>query len=61
MVEYDEIYPGYGFAGHKGYGCASHLASIAALGPCQIHRKTFGGVKEHICDSKRTLFAEARP
>ncbi len=61
MVEYDEIYPGYGFAGHKGYGCASHLASITALGPCQIHRKTFGGVKEHICDSKMTLFAEARP
>lgn len=48
MVEYDQQYPGYGFAGHKGYGCSSHLAAIAELGPCPIHRKTFRGVKEHV-------------
>ncbi|KAF0217582.1 MAG: ribonuclease [Geobacteraceae bacterium] len=48
MVEYDIQYPGYGFAEHKGYGCASHMAAIAALGPCDIHRKTFRGVKEHV-------------
>jgi ribonuclease HII len=48
MEEYDRQYPGYGFAGHKGYGCASHLAAIAALGPCPIHRRTFRGVKEHL-------------
>lgn len=48
MVEYDELYPGYGFAGHKGYGCASHLAAIAELSPCVLHRKTFRGVKEHV-------------
>lgn len=48
MVQYDVEYPGYGFASHKGYGAASHLAAIAELGPCPIHRKTFSGVKEHL-------------
>ena len=48
MMVYDQQFPGYGFAEHKGYGCASHLAAIARLGPCPIHRKTFKGVKEHV-------------
>ncbi|MBI5484313.1 MAG: ribonuclease HII [Deltaproteobacteria bacterium] len=48
MVEMDTLYPGYGFAGHKGYGSASHLEAIRRLGPCPIHRLTFGGVKEHV-------------
>lgn len=48
MVEYDAQYPGYGFADHKGYAAASHMAAIASLGPSPIHRKTFRGVKEHL-------------
>jgi ribonuclease HII len=48
MVEYDRQFPGYGFAAHKGYGCAAHLEAIAALGPCPIHRTTFRGVREHL-------------
>ena len=48
MMEYDRQYPGYGFAEHKGYGCASHLSAIAKLGPSPIHRKTFRGVKEYV-------------
>lgn len=48
MEEYDLLYPGYGFAGHKGYGSAAHMAAIAALGPTPIHRLTFRGVKEHV-------------
>jgi ribonuclease HII len=48
MLEYDALYPGYGFAAHKGYGAASHMAAIAELGPSPIHRKTFRGVKEHL-------------
>lgn len=48
MEEYDRLYPAYGFARHKGYGCAEHLAAIAALGPCPIHRHTFRGVREHV-------------
>ena len=47
MAEYDRQYPGYGFAGHKGYGSAAHLAAIARLGPCPIHRLTFRGVREY--------------
>ncbi len=44
----DSQYPGYGFAGHKGYGSALHLEAIRRLGPSPIHRLTFGGVREHI-------------
>ena len=48
MEGFENQYPGYGFAGHKGYGCAAHLEAIARLGPCMIHRKTFRGVREHV-------------
>ncbi len=48
MLEYDKQYPSYGFASHKGYGSKLHRESIATLGPCPIHRKTFAGVKEYI-------------
>ncbi|MBO4289872.1 MAG: ribonuclease HII [Lachnospiraceae bacterium] len=41
MLEYDRIYPGYGFAKHKGYGTADHIAAIKVIGPCEIHRRTF--------------------
>lgn len=41
MRQYDEIYPQYGFAGHKGYGTVAHIAAIRELGPCPIHRRTF--------------------
>src|SRR5271165_825446 len=39
MLEFDRRFPGYGFAEHKGYGTPQHLAAIAALGPCPIHRR----------------------
>jgi ribonuclease HII len=42
MIEFDTIYPQYGFAGHKGYGAAVHLRAIKDHGPC--HRMTFRGV-----------------
>lgn len=41
MREYDEIYPQYGFSGHKGYGTAKHIAAIKEYGPCILHRKSF--------------------
>jgi ribonuclease HII len=50
MVAYDRRYPGYGLAGHKGYGSAAHLEAIARLGPSPLHRRTFGGVREHVHD-----------
>lgn len=51
MVHYDTKYPGYGLAGHKGYGTKEHLAALDRLGPCPIHRKTFGGVRERVHQS----------
>ena len=41
MVEMDERYPGYGFAGNKGYGSAEHIQAIREKGPCEIHRRSF--------------------
>ena len=41
MEEYDSVYPGYGFAGHKGYGTAAHYKAIRELGMCPIHRRSF--------------------
>ena len=48
MVALDARFPGYGFARHKGYPTAEHLAALRALGPCAIHRRTFGPVREAI-------------
>ena len=41
MMEYDQIYPEYGFAKHKGYGTAAHIAALKEYGPCPIHRRKF--------------------
>lgn len=41
MVEYDQLFPQYGFAKHKGYGTAAHIAAIREYGPTPIHRRTF--------------------
>ena len=41
MRQMDEIYPVYGFAGHKGYGTAKHIAAIKEYGLCKIHRRSF--------------------
>lgn len=41
MIEYDKLYPEYGFARHKGYGTAVHTAAIREYGPCPIHRRSF--------------------
>lgn len=43
MCEYDSRYPGYNFAGNKGYGTAEHINALKTLGPTPIHRKTFIG------------------
>lgn len=41
MQGYDKMYPEYGFAGHKGYGTAKHIAAIKEYGLCPIHRRSF--------------------
>lgn len=50
MVEYEKQYPGYEFAVHKGYHTPQHVELIRKLGPCEIHRKTFRGVKQETDD-----------
>ena len=41
MLEWDKVFPEYGFAKHKGYGTASHIQALKENGPCMLHRKTF--------------------
>jgi ribonuclease HII len=45
MLEFDRQWPKYGFAEHKGYGTAQHLAAIVAHGPCPIHRRSFAPLR----------------
>jgi ribonuclease HII len=45
-AEYDREFPQYGFAAHKGYGTAEHLAALRAHGACPQHRKSFAPVAE---------------
>ena len=43
LEELDQLYPQYGFAQHKGYGTAAHIAAIRQYGPCPEHRRSFIG------------------
>ena len=44
MGKQDALYPGYGFARHKGYGTAAHQAALDQIGPCPLHRRSFAPV-----------------
>ena len=48
MKELALLHPAYGFESHKGYASPAHRKVIEEIGPCQIHRQTFSGVKEHL-------------
>jgi len=71
MAEFDQIYPGYGFARHKGYGTREHLSCLQKLGPCPIHRLYFAPVRNIItsrssaslvaCDSEGVPISSGRP
>ena len=62
MTEMDALYPGYGYAAHKGYPTAAHLAAIRALGPSPIQRLSFradgkgGRRKKKKAEDAPTLF-----
>ena len=43
MMEYDKLFPEYGFGKNKGYGTAVHIQALREYGPCPIHRRTFIG------------------
>jgi ribonuclease HII len=60
MLELDKLYPEYGFATHKGYGCAAHIEALGRFGPSPVHRRSFQPVL-NACDEQgesedRTLF-----
>lgn len=46
MQHLDRRYPGYGFQGHKGYGTKDHVRQLQILGPCPMHRRSFGPVRQ---------------
>lgn len=48
MVEMDKLYPQYGFASHKGYGTLEHREALEKNGPCPLHRRSYGTVREII-------------
>ncbi len=58
MRDYESQFPQYGFAGHKGYGAASHLEALRIHGPCALHRRSFRGVlqPDSISESSTDLF-----
>jgi len=45
MLEYEGLFPGYGFGRHKGYPTAEHAQALAKLGPCDIHRRSWAPVR----------------
>ncbi len=47
MKKYDEVYPEYGFAKHKGYGTKNHILAIKNNGACEIHRQSFNPIKKY--------------
>ena len=50
MRELDELYPGYGLAGNKGYGTRQHLQALERLGVSPVHRRSFAPVAERLQD-----------
>jgi ribonuclease HII len=64
LVEFEEQFPGYGFARHKGYGTKEHISALTRLGPCEIHRRSFrivldaaGGMSELYSGFRAALLA----
>jgi ribonuclease HII len=61
MRELDAAHPGYGLASHKGYATPEHRRTLAALGPCPLHRRSFAPVRAQLPNSPTTplLFDES--
>lgn len=60
MEELDKVYPGYGFAAHKGYATRDHLDAIRRLGPCAAHRKSFAPLTAYVQEGFAFAQAGAR-
>lgn len=57
MTEFDEQYPGYGFADNKGYGAPVHYGGLRRLGPCVLHRTSFAPVAAEAAERALELFS----
>jgi ribonuclease HII len=55
MIAMDALYPGYGFASHKGYPTPAHLRALRQHGPLPVHRRTFGPVRRASCLEPRQV------
>lgn len=56
MLRLHEQYPQYGFAGHKGYPTAAHLAALREHGVSEVHRRSFRPVRELQQQTQRNIF-----
>jgi ribonuclease HII len=61
MEEFDQTYPGYGFAQHKGYGTGEHMSCLQKLGPSPIHRLYFAPVRNIIISQSSGNLASRQP
>jgi hypothetical protein len=59
MTEMDSLFPGYGFAEHKGYATPVHQRAIQKMGPCKIHRQSFDYIRE-LCGLYSALYYELK-
>jgi ribonuclease HII len=55
LVALEATHPGYGFAGHKGYGTRAHLEALYRLGPCPAHRRSFAPVRKAVAQGRLAL------
>ena len=56
MIRAAGLWPGFGFEGHKGYPTRTHIKAVEDLGPCPIHRRTFGPVARSIAKETESVF-----
>jgi ribonuclease HII len=56
LLKLDAVYPGYGFAEHKGYGTPAHVEALKRLGPCAVHRSSFEPVKSMLAARQQSLW-----
>lgn len=55
LVDFEQRFPGYGFAQHKGYPTATHLEALARLGPTEMHRRSFAPVRRALAGGETAL------
>ena len=60
MGELDALYPGYGFAAHKGYGAPRHAEALLELGPCPVHRMTWAPIRLELEGQNPLLAADGQ-